>query len=150
DDYLDALVARFDGQPTATLPFDFDFNNAGPQADYFRDIIESGAPEGERSEKFQEVVWHLASMAWSIKQIVDELAKYPTDTGGKHAARLLAEVPRSFGKWQRRRRASAQGASAAGAMNTPWPQIKIIAGELPRVVNEAEEALLLLPGREVY
>ena len=34
DDYLDALVARFDQQPTANPPFDpLDFNNAGAQAD---------------------------------------------------------------------------------------------------------------------
>ena len=149
DDYLDTLVARFDGQPTATQPFDFDFNNAGPQANYFRDIIENGAPEGERSEKFQEMVWYLASMGWTIDQIVDELSKYPNGIGAKYAARLLAEVTRSFGKWQRRRRASAQGAGPAAAMNTPWPQIKIIPGELPRIVNEAEDALLLL-GRDLY
>ena len=30
--------------------------------------------------------------------------------------------------------------AAAGAMN--WPQIKVIPSELPRVVNEAEDALL--------
>src|SRR5262249_60887337 len=35
------------------------------------------------------------------------------------------------------------------APNDPWPQIYIRNGELPRVVNEAEDALLLL-GREVY
>jgi hypothetical protein len=149
DDYLDTLVARFDGQPTATPPFDFDFNNAGPQADYFHDIIENGAPEGERSGKFQEVIWHLASMGWAIEQIIDELSKYPNGIGAKYAARLLAEVTRSFGKWQRRRRASAQGTGAAAAMNTLWPQIKIIPGELPRIVNEAEDALLLL-GRDLY
>jgi hypothetical protein len=149
DDYLDTLVARFDGQPTAT-PSYFDFNTAGAQTDYFRNLIENGAPEGERSEKFQEVVWHLASLGWTPEQIVDELSKYPNGIGAKYAARLLAEVTRSFGKWQRRRRASAQGAGAAAAMNTSWPQIKTIPGELPRIVNEAEEALLLLPGREIY
>ena len=87
-------------------------------------------------------------MGWTIEQIVDELSKYPNGIGLKYAARLLAEVTRSFGKWQRRRRAHAQGAAAAA--NTPWPQIKIVPGELPRVVNEAEDALLLLPGREIY
>ena len=30
-----------------------------------------------------------------------------------------------------------------------WPQIRVVPGELPRVVNEAEDALLLL-GREIY
>ena len=144
DDYLDTLVARFDGQPNDP----FDFNTAGQQADYFRDIIENGAPNGERSEKFQEVVWHLASMGWNIEQIVDELAKHPNGIGLKYANRLLAEVTRSFAKWQSCRRAGVMGGGAAMA-NTSWPQIKLTPGELPRVVSEAEDALILL-GREIY
>jgi hypothetical protein len=146
-DYLNELLKRFDGQPVASETI-FDFNTAGPQPDYFRDIIENGAPEGERSEKFQEVVWHLAGAGWSIEQIVDELAKYPNGIGLKYANRLLAEVRRSFRKWQSRRRAGAIGAGAAPT-NTPWPQIHIKPGELPRVVNEAEDALILF-GREIY
>jgi hypothetical protein len=146
-DYLDTLLARFDGQPVASGNV-FDFNTAGAQTDYYRTIIENGAPEGERSEKFQEVIWHLASTGWSIEQIVDELAKYPNGIGAKYANRLLAEVTRSFGKWQGHRRASAVG-SGAGPITTPWPQIRVTPGEIPRVVNEAEDALLLL-GREIY
>ena len=50
-------------------------------------------------------------------------------------------------KWQGARQAGARGAGpTAGA---PWPQIQIKPGELPRVVNEAEDALVLL-GREIY
>jgi hypothetical protein len=148
-DYLDTLVARFDGQPVPVQTTNFfDFNTAGRQTDYYQDIIENGAPEGERSEKFQEVVWHLASMGWSIEQIVDELAKYPNGIGLKYANRLRAEVTRSFGKWHSRRRAGAVG-GASTVNTTPWPQIWISPGELPRVVNEAEDALLLL-NREVY
>jgi hypothetical protein len=146
DDYLDILVARFDGQQSPSSPTSFDFNTAGPQTDYYRDLIENGAPEGERSEKFQEVIWHLAAMGWTIEQIVDELAKHPNGIGLKYANRLLAEVSRSFYKWQNYRRAAATGAASA---NAPWPQIQIKPGELPRVVNEAEDALLLL-GRDIY
>ena len=104
DDYLDALVARFDGQPAPAQPLSISIP-PGQQADYFRDLIENGCPEGERSEKFQEVVWHLARMGWTIEQIVDELAKYPNGIGLKYASRLLAEVTRSFRKWQSQRRA---------------------------------------------
>ena len=111
-------------------------------------LIENGAPEGERSEKFQEVVWYLASMGWTIEQIVDELAKYPNGIGLKYANRLLAEVTRSFGKWQSHRRAGVTGSSAIPATMS-WPQIQIRPGELPRVVSEAEDALLLL-GRDIY
>jgi hypothetical protein len=146
-DYLDTLLARFDGQPVPGANV-FDFNTAGAQTDYYRDIIENGAPEGERSEKFQEVVWYLASIGWTIEQIVEELAKYPNGIGFKYSNRLLAEVTRSFGKWQSHRRASAMGAGVA-PLNTPWPQIRIKPGEIPRVVSEAEDALLLL-SREIY
>jgi predicted P-loop ATPase len=103
--YLDTLMARFDGQSSGA----FDFNNAGPQFDYYRNLIENGAPDGERSEKFQEVVWHLAALGWTIDQIVDELAKYPNGIGLKYANRLLAEVTRSYEKW----RTAAGGAPAA-------------------------------------
>src|SRR6516165_4476685 len=144
DAYLDSLLTRFDGNNGGT---NFDFNTAGPQRDYYREIIENGAPEGERSEKFQETVWHLASNGYSIEQIVDELAKYPNGISFKYSNRLLAEVTRSFGKWQSQRRGSAVGSGTVP--NTPWPQIRIVPGEIPRVVDEAEDALLLL-GREIY
>jgi hypothetical protein len=147
-DFFETLQSRFDGQPAAPNGNMFDFNTAGTQADYYRDIIENGAPEGERSEKFQEVVWYLASTGWTIEQIVDELAKYPNGIGFKYSNRLLPEVTRSFGKWQSHRRASATRSGTAPNA-TPWPQIRIIPGEIPRIVTEAEDALLLL-GREIY
>jgi len=143
DDYLDSLLTRFDGNGGTN----FNFNTAGPQRDYYREIIENGAPEGERSEKFQEAVWHLASTGYSIEQIVDELARFPNGISFKYSNRLLAEVSRSFGKWQNQRRSSVSRSPAPAT--TPWPQIRIISGEIPRVVNEAEDALLLL-GREIY
>jgi hypothetical protein len=145
DGFLDDQILRYEAPPPQANPFDF--NNAGPQFDYYQDIIQNGAADGERSEKFQEVVWHLTGLGWTAEQIVDELAKHPNGIGLKYATRLLAEVNRSFGKWQNRRRAGAMG--SAGVMGTPWPQIKVVAGELPRVVNEAEDALLLI-GREIY
>jgi hypothetical protein len=147
DGYLDTLMARYDGQ---SKPGDtFDFNTAGPQADYYRNLIENGIPEPERSEKFQEVVWHLAAMGWTVDQIVDELAKYPNGIGLKYTNRLLAEVTRSFNKWLSRRRAGVTGSPAGTVAAGAWPQIKVIPGELPRVVNEAEDALVLL-GREIF
>jgi hypothetical protein len=145
DSFLDDLVAQWDAPPPQTDPFNF--NNAGPQFDYYRHLIENGAPEGERSEKFQEVVWHLASAGFSMEEIAEELAKYPNGIGFKYSNRLPAEVARSYSKWQGARQASAMGV-AAGA-GRPWPQIQMRPGELPRVINEAEDALLLL-GREIY
>jgi hypothetical protein len=141
---------------------ELDFNNAGPQVVEFnyQDLIENGAPTGKRSEEFQRVVWHLAGLGWSAEQIAQELAKHPTGIGQKYAGRLLEEVTRSFEKWRAQRQAAAIGSvgvtgsssaaagAAAGAVK-PWPEIRIKGGELPRVVNEAENALLGY-GREIY
>ena len=121
----------------------FDFNNAGQQnAVDYQDLIENGAPEGERSEEFQRVVWHLAAQGKNAQQIAEELAQHPDGIGAKYAGRLLAEVQRSHGKWQQRRQTSATGGGAQTAAGTPWPQIRVVAGEIPRVVAEAEAALL--------
>ena len=143
DAFIDMLFARHSGQAAGGL----DFNDADPQAspDY-DDLIQNGAPEGERSEVFQAVVWHLAGKGWSAEQITDELAQHPNGIGAKYADRLHPEVSRSYEKWRSRKRAAVTGTTAP---NDPWPQIYIRNGELPRVVNEAEDALLLL-GREVY
>src|SRR5262249_9698240 len=112
----------------------------------YDDLIENGAPEGERSELFQAAIWHLAAKGWTIEQIADELARYPDGIGAKYADRLHEEVTRSYEKWRSRKRAGVIGGPPA---NNHWPQIYVRPGELPRVVSEAEDALLLL-GREIY
>jgi hypothetical protein len=116
DPYLEQLLTRFPDdwpdlqkkpKPADDVVDDvfFDFNTAGPQANteaYYRDLIENGAPTGERSEKFAEVVWHLAANGLTIEEIVEELAKYPNGIGEKYAKRLLPEVTRSYQKWSAR------------------------------------------------
>jgi putative DNA primase/helicase len=77
----------------------------------------------------------------------DELSRYPTGIGAKYADRLPAEVTRSYEKWRRQKHLTATSEALSPSNN--WPQIIVTAGELPRVVNEAEEALLGLQ-REVY
>jgi hypothetical protein len=56
-------------------------------------------------------------------------------------------VTRSYDKWRAHKRAAAIGDGEAPAGE--WPQIVVANGELPRVVNEAEDALLSLR-REIY
>jgi predicted P-loop ATPase len=119
DAFLDEQVTDLNASPPPN-PFDFNFNTAGPQRDYYRDLIENGAPPGRhngttRSEKFQEVVWHLASTGWTAEQIAEELAKYPTGIGLKYAKRLPAEVARSFSKWRSQHQAGTTGGTAGGA-----------------------------------
>jgi hypothetical protein len=150
DDLLDTLLARF-GAPQSingAAAGGSDFNTAGPQifdVDY-EEVIRSGAPVGARSDMFQSVVWHYAGKGWSAQQIADEMERYPAGIGQKYAGRLLEEVRRSYGKWRATKQAAATGQATPGAS---WPQIRVIPGELPRVVNEAEEALISL-NREIY
>jgi hypothetical protein len=144
DRLIDTLLARHGHGGAQPL----DFNDAGPQrALDYEALIENGAPEGKRSELFQAVVWHLAGQSRSAEQIAEELAKHPNGIGAKYADRLLAEVTRSYEKWQAHKRAAATG--DCEAVTGDWPQIVLANGELPRVVNEAEDALLGLK-REVY
>jgi hypothetical protein len=147
DTFIDRLFERFSGQAKTD---GLDFNDVGQQSSSidYDDLIKNGAPEGERSELFQRCVWHLANQGWTTEQIIDELARHPNGIGQKYADRLHAEVERSYEKWRSRKRTAVTG-DATSAANDPWPQIFIRAGELPRVVNEAEDALLLL-GREIY
>jgi hypothetical protein len=144
DDLFDALYARY----CAPAPGSgLDFNNAGLQSlAAYDDLIHNGVPEGSRSEAFAKVVWHLAGQGLSADEIADELARHPAGIAAKYHGRLTAEVARSYGKWQSHKQAAAAGAATAGA---PWPQIRVIPGELPHIVDQAEDALLLL-GREIY
>jgi transposase len=150
DGFFERLQFRLDvlAQSRVLTPgFDFNLNNAGPQQVDYGNLIQNGADEGERSEEFARVVWHLAGQGKSAEEIVQEIARHPAGIGQKYAGRLQVEVDRSYAKWQMHRRNAAIGSPAVAG--TPWPQIRIIPGELPRVVNEAEDALRLL-GREVY
>jgi hypothetical protein len=62
DAYLDELLQRFGPQqPAYSFSLNLNLTNAQQQSDYYRNLIENGAPVGQRSEKFQEVIWHLAS-----------------------------------------------------------------------------------------
>jgi hypothetical protein len=149
DDLIDALEERYDERKARTRAGAdaFDFNDAAAQRTIDYDhLIRNGAPDGERSENFQSVVWHLAGLGMTADQITDKLAEHPGGIGAKYADRLHAEVQRSYEKWRRQRRSSAMGDNDPA---TPWPEIRVVPGELPRVVDEAEAALLSL-GREIY
>jgi hypothetical protein len=147
DGFIDTVMARHSGGAARAADGTLDFNAAERQKlfDYDK-LIKNGAPEGQRSETFQAVVWHLAGQGWSAEQITDELAKYPNGIGAKYADRLLTEVTRSHDKWRNQKRAAVTGREAPAG---DWPQIFLTSGELPRVVDEAENALIGL-GREIY
>ena len=126
DQFIDKLLARH-GQ----TPDGLDFNSAGPQQSASIDrIIQNGAPEGERSEQFQKVVWHLAGRGWSADQITDELSRHPNGIAAKFADRLHAEVARSFDKWRSRKRAAVGGSETSDAQRRPLSCVGGIDGSL--------------------
>ena len=141
----DAPLAHYSGH--ARQRDGLDFNDARRQSSSidYDDLIRNGAPEGQRSEQFQAVVAS-ALKGHTTEQITDELGRHPNGIGAKYADRLHAEVKRSYEKWRLCKCASATGGAPT---DNSWPQIFVVAGELPRVVSEAEEALLALD-REIF
>jgi hypothetical protein len=172
DSLFDALFERFGDDtrrpPAASCEFiggmelawpgglGFDLNSVGPQnggVDY-DDLLKNGAPQGDRSEEFQRLVWHLLAQGKSEAEIVAELANHPNGIAAKYAGRLPQEVRRSTDKWKTQRQASANGTMppASGPIPNPgssWPTIYIKSGELPRMLNEIDDALVDL-GHELY
>jgi putative DNA primase/helicase len=128
DDFLDILRARYDGDGRAPSRQD---RQARSDTDY-EELIRNGAPEGQRSEAFQAVVWHSANKGWSIERISDELARHPHGIAHKYVDRLHKEVARSYDKWQRQNPAGRQG----------LPTIRTAEGGIARTVDEAQSALL--------
>jgi hypothetical protein len=132
DGLIDTLFSRYRGKTKQSG--NFDFNDAGRQdAPDYDSLIRNGMPDGQRSEAFQSVVWHLAGQGWTVEAIVDKLAQYPAGIGAKYADRLFEEVNRSYDKWHIEKRRNACGELVADT--APWPQIYLVKGELPRVVR---------------
>jgi hypothetical protein len=158
DNFVDTLITRYDGAAGGKDEL-FDLNQAEPQKQAldYDDLIKNGAPAPDRSDLFHSVIGHLYSQGLSEEDIVEELGRHPKGIGAKYAGRLSKEVHRSYTKWQSKKRAQATGQTTTGQASgqrtaqprVSGPQIKIVAGELPRVVDEAETALLA-SGYELY
>ena len=67
-----------------------------------------------------------------VDQIVAELAAHPNGIAVKYADRLQEEVERSYGKWRERQPADRNG----------LPVIKNVAGQIARMVDELQDALI--------
>jgi hypothetical protein len=146
DDFIDAMLARYTG-PGGRKPGGLGLNSAKPQdhennnIDYVL-LIRTGAAEPHRSELFNKVVWYLANKGWSAQKILEEFEQYPNGIALKYVGRLQAEVDRCYVKWEERTRTSATGEPPPTTGIGAWPQIVVKDGDLPRMVNEAEDALL--------
>jgi len=167
DAFIDTLLARYENGAGAVDDM-FDLNTAAKQNQSlnYEDLIKNGAPpNSDRSDLFHSVVGHLYGQGLSEDDIIEELARHPKGIGAKYVGRLGKEVRRSYRKWQGKKQARTTGqppslppppppgggtAQSSGPPPPPppppppqtWPSIRIIAGELPRVVDEAERALI--------
>ena len=65
---------------------------------WLRDLIENGAPESRRSEKFHAAVRKLGEMGHDAAAIERILSAHPQGIAAKYAGRLLGEIERSLSK----------------------------------------------------
>lgn len=121
-------------------------------------LIRDGAPEGERSEKFMHVVGWLKDYGWTAPEIVALLARHPNGIAEKYGDRLEVEVHRCWNKAEtkartsgKRRKRPAPGPSPSDEDGSPdeRPVIAVVAGQVPRVVDETEAALIAA-GAPIY
>jgi hypothetical protein len=108
-------------------------------------LIRSGVDDTEdRSAAFHSVVAQLKRRRWGVEAITSLFEKYPDGIARKYAGRVRDEVERSYGKHASNEASAADDGSKADPDVTPHilPTIRVIAGQLPRVVSETEQALL--------
>lgn len=132
DELIDVVLVRYD-KPKPS-PSQAQREGRARSAQEWDDLIRNGAPnpDDDRSDLFHSVIWHLANKGWTAEQIVAELAHYPHGIAEKYVGRLAGEVNRSYDKWQRQQ----------PARRGDLPIIRVSAGEIARIVDEAQEALV--------
>jgi hypothetical protein len=138
-----ALLAAF---PAPKAAHNQKAENAGDETTLPPELIEtirSGVKNGDRSTAFHGVVASLKKRRWSVDAIVALLEKYSAGIGSKYAGRLREEVERSYAKVENGQAGTASAPAAApAATQVVIPTIRLVAGQLPRTIAEAERALL--------
>jgi hypothetical protein len=159
DHLIDNLLVQYgDGKPADEFEVD-DGGGQHPKANpadpgerltaaEVEKLIEKGAPVGKRSQKFQAVVWWLAARHHRVRDILAQFATHPDGIAKKYQGRLNQEVERCYAKWLNLRRD--RGAGYTVNQTGTWPEIECIAGETPRMIREAERALLKMPVLHFY
>src|SRR5262245_52303022 len=97
DALIDSLASEHGNAKLADVATqaDFDFGKRG-----INDLIRNGAPERQRSEAFQGVVWRLANCGYTVNEIERTLAAHPNGIAKKYEGRLRKEIERSYRKWK--------------------------------------------------
>ena len=112
-------------------------------------LIRNGVDDTEdRSAAFHSVVAQLKRRRWGVEAITSLFEKYPDGIARKYAGRIRDEVERSYDKHASNVAPMSRGIDEADRRAEPdvtshiLPTIRVIAGQLPRVVSETEQALL--------
>ena len=95
DALIDDLVAQYGRKHAAGGRGNFELDKRG-----INDLLRNGAPERQRSEVFQSVIFRLANVGLSIADIEETLTEYPNGIARKYAGRLREEIERSYSKWK--------------------------------------------------
>jgi len=132
DGLIDSLLAEHDRAEHGRANGGAKANGAGANGDDDIDrLIRNGAPEGQRSEAFNRVIWSLAATGASVDEIVTELERYPGGIAEKYAGRLAVEVERCWRKWAQcrsndrrgdRRQADGENTATLRRANTIKPE----------------------------
>src|SRR6516162_11532628 len=176
DELLAAFSRVAEAVAAAAAPIDYE---ATLPAELLKDIREGGVGKGSdksRSALFQSVVDQLKRRHWTVEDIVALFEKCPNGVGAKYKKRLRKEVERSYNKAVSgvvlMAAAAPAGASPGGASTAAAPQataaaasasasvsaaaathilptIRLIDGQLPRVVSATEHAMISA-GLEIY
>src|SRR5262249_29307248 len=146
--FEEALAAFADVDDGNDAAAETDTSHAGDEAELPSDLmqlIRDGVDVGQdRSAAFHSVVARLKKRRWSAEAIANLLERYPDGIASKYIGRLGEEVERSYGKHavSGEAKKAGQGKSAsAGSVVTPrtLTTIRVVAGELPRIVSETEQ-----------
>ena len=113
-------------------------------------LIRNGVDtDQDRSAAFHSGVARLKRRRWSAQAIAALLEKYPNGIASKYIGRLREEVERSYGKHavmsssgKTKTDQNKAAGGAPGVASRTLVTIRVVAGELPRIVSETEQALL--------
>jgi hypothetical protein len=148
----EALAAFADTNDGNAADTDTDTGADGDEAELPADLlhlIREGVDAGQdRSAAFHSVVARLKKRRWSVEAIAALLEKYPNGIASKYIGRLREEVERSYNKHAVSAKAKKAGqsktttSSGPGIASPTLATIRVVAGQLPRIVSETEQALL--------
>jgi hypothetical protein len=178
DELLAAFSRVASAAAAAAAPVDYEATLPAELLKDIREGGVGKGNDKSRSALFQRVIDQLKRRHWTVEDIVTLLEKYPNGIGAKYQKRLRKEVARSYNKavsgvvlmaaapaagaspgsasagpaaqaTTASASASTSASASAAAATHILPTIRLIDGQLPRVVSATEHAMISA-GLEIY